>query len=373
MSWQLLQLLGSKKGWQIVWAIGDFASSDQFANPEQRGRRRFFRSLLAGISLTILLSTGKKSFLTANAQTSTNNPITITQADDATSLSVVAGADQDGRVLQLRGYLSSQGFTVKSEPQVYIAAQNSQQLRAFYIQEYSGSASGTTGNLYYGTESNSTTWTHAIVRVAGGDTYGLEIVDGNVQTVRASATTPVSSNTRVTASAKTFRPQAPARTSTSSNQNFSPTPGEPQCTICKYLCGGLCIIGNRIACGGICGKDTGCHVICDGIFFLVCDRCGAGCEALGWCPSPRGNCAISYDIQFRIMAEGIGTVDGSVRLPGPVFQQVTVVGQVTNWYINYNSGNLYGMLSSAQPGDNAIILSVTPVSGQLCPQDNPNS
>jgi lipoprotein signal peptidase len=73
------------------------------------------------------------------------------------------------------------------------------------------------------------------------------------------------------------------------------------------------------------------------------------------------------------MAEGIGTVDGSVRLPGPVFQQVTVVGQVTNWYINYNSGNLYGMLSSAQPGDNAIILSVTPVSGQLCPQDNPNS
>lgn len=377
MSWRLLQLLGPKKGWQIVWAIGDFASSDQSVDLANGGRRRFFRSLLAGISLTILLSTGKKSFLTANAQTSTSDPIAITQADDATASSVVAGADQDSRVLQLRGYLSSQGFTVKSEPQVYVAAQNSQQLRTFYVQEYNGSDSGTIGNLYYGIESNSTTWAHAIVHTAEGDIYGLEIIDGNVQRIRASATTPVSSNIRVTASARTFHPQPPARTSspsTSSTQDFSPTPGEPQCTICKYLCRGpLCIIGSRIACGGICGSDTGCHTICEGIFFLICGRCTAGCEALGWCPSPRGNCAIDYDVQYQIVAQAFGTIIDTVRLRGPVFLKVNVVGQFINWYVSYDSGKIYGLLSSAQKGDNATILSVTPVFGQICPQDNPNS
>jgi hypothetical protein len=85
MSWQLLQLLGLRKAWQIVWTVGksDLAE-EQSTDPK---RRRFVKYLIASMSLAAIISTGRKSFFSkAVAADSPFHKFTVLSADATTHI-----------------------------------------------------------------------------------------------------------------------------------------------------------------------------------------------------------------------------------------------------------------------------------------------
>lgn len=269
MTLQFIKLLGVKKSWKVIGAIGQVDEPSQSSSAQ---RRNFLKAFSGGLAATVVIAMGGRSMANPALDESAGK-ITAELADKSTYDEMISAANKHSGFLKLKERVKELGFGDGSQPKVYYVEQGGKHLRTLLMIEYYDSETKTSAGLAFGYDAQKRDegfWTHIIVNPEDEQDPGYMLKideEGNIKKFDFDKFSELK---------KYF--SADART------KQIPQGSRRSCRICKAVCGLGCNLGANAVCSIVCGGEPLCSNFCVAFFFAICNACGPGCDNTPFCP-----------------------------------------------------------------------------------------